>query len=64
MKLFLRTVVKVVAVVAGLVFLFFNPLMNDVGLWFFASIPVLLVCFVLLQVLHEDDSEQSATSDN
>jgi len=25
--------------------------MNDLGLWFFASIPVLLVCFILLQVL-------------
>ena len=60
MKRVLRKLVKGLAVVAGLVFLFFNPLANDVGLWFFASIPVLLLCFVLLQVLENDeDSSES-----
>jgi len=63
MKRMLRTIVKSVAVIAGLVFLFFNPLMNDVGLWFFASIPVLLVCFVLLEYLQEDEHEASVASD-
>jgi hypothetical protein len=63
MRRILRTIVKCIAGIAGLVFLFFNPLANDVGLWFFASIPVLLVCFVLMLFLENDDEESAATSD-
>jgi hypothetical protein len=36
-------------------FLFSNLLANDMGLWFFASISVLIACVVLLQVLKLED---------
>ena len=55
MKRTLRRIVKGVAVVAALLFLFLTPLSSDIGLWFFVPIPVLIACIVLLQVVKEDD---------
>lgn len=55
MRAALRNLVKCIAVIAALVFWFFNPLANDVGtVGFFISIPVLLLCLVAMSVLKDD----------
>jgi len=50
-----RRIVKGVAVVAALAFLLLTSLSNDMGLWPFVPVLVLIACIVLLQVVKEDD---------
>ena len=50
-----RSAVKVVAVIAGFVFLVANPLSANWPIAFFISVPVLLVCLFLRHLVNEND---------
>jgi len=50
-----RSAVKAVAAIAGVVFFVANPLSANWGIAFFISIPVLLLCLFLWHFVDEDD---------
>jgi hypothetical protein len=51
----IRSAVKVVAAIAGIVFLVANPLTAKAGIAFFISVPVLLVCLFLWHLVNDSD---------
>jgi hypothetical protein len=55
-----RKAIKVVTGVAVFAFVFANPFTNSTAhiVAFFASIPVLLICFVFWQLLSDGDPEE------
>jgi hypothetical protein len=54
-KRLFRAAIKTVAGIAGVVFLLARMTTSTGLFWFVGSIIVLLVCFVLLKFLEEDD---------
>ena len=54
-KLMVRSAVKVVAAIAGVLFLVANPLSANWAIAFFISIPALLVCLFLWHLVDEND---------